>query len=176
MSLRRLWAVWRMPYIKLIASRSNEECIFCTLPAENKDEENFILYRSDYCFIILNKYPYNPGHLMVAPYRHVANLDELTDEEALDMWRLIRLSILTLRKAMNPEGFNVGANIGKAAGAGFEGHVHIHIVPRWKGDTNFMPVIGNTKVVSDALRNTYYELKEVLNDVLKELLLEKPSR
>ncbi len=176
MSLRRLWAVWRMPYIKLIASRGNEECIFCTLPSAGRDEENFILYRSSYCFIIMNKYPYNPGHLMVAPYRHVASLDELTEEEALDMWRLIRISMLALRKAMNPEGFNIGANIGKAAGAGFEGHVHIHIVPRWKGDTNFMPVISNTKVVSDALRNTYYELKEALEEVLKEFILEKSSR
>jgi len=169
LSLRRLWAVWRMPYIKLLATEAGKECIFCTLPAEGRDEENLILHRSDHCFIILNKYPYNPGHLMVAPYRHVASIEDLTEEEATDMWRLIRLSMLTLRRAMNPEGFNVGANIGKAAGAGFEGHVHIHIVPRWNGDTNFMPVIGNTKVVSDALRNTYIELKKALSEVLKEL-------
>lgn len=169
MSLRRLWAVWRMPYIKLLATEAGRECIFCTLPREEKDEDNLILYRSNKCFIILNKYPYNPGHLMVAPYRHVASIEELTMEEAEDMWKLIRLSIITLRRAMNPEGFNVGANIGRAAGAGFEGHVHIHIVPRWNGDTNFMPVIGNTKVVSDALRNTYKELKGVLSDVLEEL-------
>ncbi len=169
MSLRRLWAVWRMPYIKLLATEGEKECIFCTLPAEGRDEENLILHRSEHCFIILNKYPYNPGHLMVAPYRHVASIEDLTEDEAKDMWRLIRLSMLTLRRAMNPEGFNVGANIGKAAGAGFEGHVHIHIVPRWNGDTNFMPVIGNTKVVSDALRNTYTELKKALSEILEEL-------
>ncbi|MDK2373002.1 MAG: HIT domain-containing protein [Candidatus Korarchaeota archaeon] len=157
-----------MPYIKLLATEGEKECIFCTLPAEGRDEENLILHRSEHCFIILNKYPYNPGHLMVAPYRHVASIEDLTEDEAKDMWRLIRLSMLTLRRAMNPEGFNVGANIGKAAGAGFEGHVHIHIVPRWNGDTNFMPVIGNTKVVSDALRNTYTELKKALSEVLEE--------
>ncbi|MDK2384722.1 MAG: HIT domain-containing protein [Candidatus Korarchaeota archaeon] len=158
-----------MPYIKLLATEGEKECIFCTLPAEGRDEENLILHRSEHCFIILNKYPYNPGHLMVAPYRHVASIEDLTEDEAKDMWRLIRLSMLTLRRAMNPEGFNVGANIGKAAGAGFEGHVHIHIVPRWNGDTNFMPVIGNTKVVSDALRNTYTELKKALSEILEEL-------
>ncbi len=175
MSLRRLWAVWRMPYIKLLASEGSKECIFCTLPAAKNDKENLILYRSELCFIILNKYPYNPGHLMVAPYRHVASLDELSDEEAIDLWILVKLAMLTLRRAMSPEGFNVGANIGKAAGAGFEGHVHVHIVPRWNGDTNFMPVISNTKVVSDALRNTYEELRESLQEVLRDMGIRRPS-
>ena len=166
MSLRRLWAVWRMPYIKLLASEEGRECIFCTLPAMKKDRENLILYRSELSFILMNRYPYNPGHLMIAPYRHVGDVDKLTDDEAADIWRLIKLSILTLKRAMNPEGFNIGANIGKAAGAGFDGHVHIHVVPRWSGDTNFMPLIGNTKVVSDALHNTYDELKKALEEVL----------
>lgn len=165
MSLRRLWAVWRMPYIKLLASGEGKECIFCTLPKGNSDRENLILHRSTLSFIMLNKYPYNPGHLMVAPYRHVANLDELSDEEIMDIWRLLKLSVEALKKAMNPDGFNVGMNIGKAAGAGFEGHLHIHVVPRWVGDANFMPILGNTKVISEALSNTYDELKRVLDEI-----------
>ena len=168
MSLRRLWAVWRMPYIKLLSTEAVKECIFCTLPREGADDRNLILHRSEYAYIIMNKYPYNPGHLMVAPYRHVANIEELTDDEASDMWKLIKLSIRALKRLMRPEGFNIGANIGKAAGAGFEGHVHIHIVPRWNGDTNFMPVISNIKVVSDALRNTYTELKAVMDELVFE--------
>ncbi|MEM0016931.1 MAG: HIT domain-containing protein [Candidatus Korarchaeum sp.] len=163
MSLRRLWAVWRMPYIKLLASEGEKECIFCTLPREGRDRDNLILHRSNLSFIILNKYPYNPGHLMVAPYRHVANLDELEDEELMDVMELLRLSVRILRRAMGPDGFNIGMNIGRAAGAGFEGHIHIHVVPRWVGDANFMPILGNTKVISEALSNTYDELKKVLN-------------
>lgn len=167
MSLRRLWAVWRMPYIKLLASEGEKECIFCTLPRENRDKDNLILHRSEHSFIILNKYPYNPGHLMVAPYRHVANLDELEDEELVEVMELLRLSVKVLRRAMSPDGFNIGMNIGKAAGAGFEGHIHIHVVPRWVGDANFMPILANTKVISEALSNTYDELKRVLNGVGK---------
>ncbi len=168
MSLRRLWAVWRMPYIKLLSSQQEKECIFCTLPQSEDMRKALILYKTSKAFIIMNKYPYNPGHLMVAPLRHVAQMDELTDEEAKHIWYLLKLAIKTLKRAMSPEGFNVGANLGKAAGAGFEGHLHIHIVPRWNGDTNFMPVISNTKVVSDALHNTYDELKKVLDRILEE--------
>ncbi|MCS7103229.1 MAG: HIT domain-containing protein [Candidatus Korarchaeum sp.] len=163
--MRRLWAVWRMPYIKLLASEGEKECIFCTLPREGRDRDNLILYRSKLSFIILNKYPYNPGHLMVAPYRHVANLDELEDREVTDVMKLLRLSIRILKRAMSPEGFNIGMNIGKVAGAGFEGHIHIHVVPRWVGDANFMPILSNTKVISEALSNTYDELKKVLDGV-----------
>lgn len=165
MSLRRLWAVWRMPYIKLLMSEDERECIFCTLPKESRDRDNLILHRSVHSFIILNKYPYNPGHLMVAPYRHVANLDELEEEELMDVMELLRLSVKVLRRAMSPDGFNIGMNIGRAAGAGFEGHIHIHVVPRWVGDANFMPILANTKVISEALSNTYDELKRVLNGV-----------
>lgn len=156
-----------MPYIRLLSSEGEKECIFCTLPREDRDRDNLILHRSRHSFIILNKYPYNPGHLMVAPYRHVANLDELGDEELMDVMELLRLSVRILRKAMSPDGFNIGMNIGKAAGAGFEGHVHIHVVPRWVGDANFMPILGNTKVISEALSNTYDELKKVLDSVGK---------
>lgn len=167
MSLRRLWAVWRMPYIKLLASEGEKECIFCTLPREGRerDRDNLILHRSKFSFIMLNKYPYNPGHLMVAPYRHVANLDELDEEETADIMELLKLSVRVLKRAMSPDGFNIGMNIGKAAGAGFEGHIHIHVVPRWVGDANFMPILGNTKVISEALSNTYDELKRVLDGI-----------
>jgi ATP adenylyltransferase len=166
LSLRRLWAIWRMPYIKLLASEGGKECIFCKLPKENSDKENLILHRSSNSFMIMNKYPYNPGHLMVAPYRHVANLDELNDDELIDIMNLVRLSIRILKEAMRPDGFNIGMNVGKAAGAGFEGHIHIHIVPRWIGDANFMPIVSNTKVISEALSSTYDELKRVLDDLI----------
>ncbi len=166
MSLRRLWAIWRMPYIKLLASEGGKECIFCKLPKENRDRENLILHRSSSSFIIMNKYPYNPGHLMVAPYRHVANLDELSDDELIDVMNLVRISIRVLKETMSPDGFNIGMNVGKAAGAGFEGHIHIHIVPRWVGDANFMPILGNTKVISEALSNTYDELKKALDNLI----------
>jgi len=166
LSLRRLWAIWRMPYIKLLASEGGKECIFCKLPKENRDRENLILHRSSSSFIIMNKYPYNPGHLMVAPYRHVANLDELSDDELIDVMNLVRISIRVLKETMSPDGFNIGMNVGKAAGAGFEGHIHIHIVPRWVGDANFMPILGNTKVISEALSNTYDELKKALDNLI----------
>ena len=135
-------------------------CIFCDFPKENKDAEHHILYRSKYCFVILNAFPYNSGHLMVVPYRHVANYDELSVDEILDMHDLASRSIQMMRKTLNPQGFNMGINMGKVAGAGFDGHVHLHIVPRWNGDTNFMPVISDTRVVPEALSATYHKFLE----------------
>ena len=154
--MEQIWAPWRMEYIRMEKPKG---CILCQKPRENSDEANYILYRGKWNFIILNSFPYNPGHLMVAPYRH-ANLEELTDEEMVEHFDIVRRSTTALRRILNPHGFNIGINIGKAAGVGIEDHFHTHIVPRWDGDTNFMPVISHTRVVPEALASTYRRLKE----------------
>jgi len=136
-----------------------EGCILCDKPKQKDDVANYILYRADKNFVILNSYPYNPGHLMIAPYRHVANLEELTDEERREHFEIVSRSVKILREVFNPAGFNIGMNLGKIAGAGIDDHVHTHIVPRWQGDTNFMPVIADTRVMPEALTETYKKLK-----------------
>lgn len=137
-----------------------EGCIFCDKPKENRDEENYILYRGKRNFIILNNYPYNPGHLMVVPYRHVSSLEELSKEERYEHSDMITKAVEILKKALNPDGFNVGMNLGEGAGAGIKEHLHTHVVPRWEEDTNYMPVIADTKVIPEALDSTYKKLKE----------------
>jgi len=133
-------------------------CILCDKPAENDDARNFILYRGDKNFIILNGYPYNPGHLMVAPYRHVAALDGMTDEERDEHFSIVSRALGILREVFNPGGFNIGVNLGRVAGAGIDDHTHTHIVPRWQGDTNFMPLLANVNVLSEGLVDTYNQL------------------
>jgi ATP adenylyltransferase len=133
-------------------------CIFCEKSAQNDDVANYILYRGDKNFVIMNSYPYNPGHLMVASYRHACNLEELTDEELLDHFKMVCRSSSVLREVFSPAGFNIGINTGRVAGAGIEGHVHTHIVPRWQGDTNFMPVLADARVIPEALAETYEKL------------------
>ena len=140
-----------------------EGCIFCKKPAEEKDEENFILYRGKRVFVLMNIYPYNNGHLMVAPYRHIGDFNGLDDEELLEMMQVVKRCLEILREKMNPNGFNIGMNLGRVAGAGFEEHLHIHIVPRWNGDTNFMPVLADTKVIPISLREAYKLLKDGFN-------------
>ena len=158
-----LWAPWRMKYIE---SPKREACVFCVSENEEKDRENLIVYRGSKSFIIMNKYPYNTGHVMIAPYKHVGDLTLLTDEELLDLMRNVNLSIKILREALKPEGFNIGINMGRAAGAGIEDHVHIHVVPRWLGDTNFMPVISQIKVMPELLETTYNKLREALSKLI----------
>ena len=155
-----LWAPWRMKYIE---SPRRETCIFCIGDDESKDKENLVVYRGSKSFIIMNRYPYNTGHLMIAPYRHVGDLTQLSDEELLDLMKNVNLSIKILRETFKPEGFNIGVNIGRVAGAGIEDHVHIHVVPRWAGDTNFMPTIAQVKVIPELLETTYNKLKEALS-------------
>ncbi len=157
--MERLWAPWRIEYVRM---EKIEECIFCKFPRESEDEKNLILHRGKHAFIIMNNYPYNPGHVMVAPYRHVANLEELSEDEVLEMHELSALAIKAIKMAMKPQGFNIGINIGRVAGAGIEGHIHIHIVPRWNGDTNFMPVLADTKVIVQEIRENYRELKRAI--------------
>ena len=154
--MERIWAPWRIEYIE----RAKEGgCILCQKPRENNDEANFILYRGQNNFIILNAFPYNPGHLMVAPYRHIANLQDLTDDEIKEHLDVVKRAVKLLTEVLKPAGFNIGLNIGKVAGAGIEYHLHTHIVPRWQGDVNFMPVLSDTRVISEALAATYKKLK-----------------
>jgi len=153
--MKQLWAPWRMEYIK---SEKSGECIFCSLPREDDDAKNYILHRGQSAFIIMNIFPYNCAHLMVSPFRHVGCLTEQDTSETTESNLLTRKCIEILRAVINPDGFNIGYNIGKAAGAGYDEHVHCHIVPRWTGDTNFMPVLGETKVHPEHLKSTYNKL------------------
>ncbi len=151
-----LWAPWRMEYILQEAEKG---CIFCDKPKETADRDNLILYRGETTFVIMNRYPYNNGHLMVVPLRHLADLGEMNAEERLEMMSLTASCVEILRTAIHPQGFNIGMNLGAIAGAGIDDHLHMHIVPRWQADTNFMPIIGHTKVVSEGLWETYDRLR-----------------
>ena len=131
----------------------------CDKPAEKNDRENYILYRGRHNFIILNAYPYTPGHLMVAPYRHIGNITEADAKEAKEHFELIQLCVKLLTQTMKPDGFNIGMNLGKVAGAGLEGHIHMHIVPRWNGDNNYMSVVADTRVLSEGLASHIQEAK-----------------
>jgi ATP adenylyltransferase len=153
--MKQLWAPWRMEYVK---SEKSGQCIFCSLPKENDDTNNYILHRGQSAFIIMNIFPYNSAHIMVSPFRHIGCLTAQDTEEIKEMNNLTLRSIEIFRAVINPEGFNVGYNIGKAAGAGYDEHIHCHIVPRWTGDTNFMPVLGETKVHPEHLKTTYEKL------------------
>ncbi|MCX5693380.1 MAG: HIT domain-containing protein [Candidatus Omnitrophica bacterium] len=146
----KLWAPWRSVFIKI---RKIKGCIFCV--KGKKDKDLFIIKRSKYSFAMLNIYPYNNGHIMVAPFRHIKDLKGLNDEELLDIIKLTRDMQALLEKKLKPHGFNIGINTGKAAGAGYKNHLHVHIVPRWKGDSNFMPVIADTKVMPQSLKELY---------------------
>ncbi|MFZ2643983.1 MAG: HIT domain-containing protein [Verrucomicrobiia bacterium] len=158
--MEQLWAPWRMQYIQsAIKNKSDEGCIFCTKSQASEDEKNFIIMRDKTCFAMMNLFPYNSGHLMVAPYKHTGELDDLTETELADLMVLTRRCKRLLTTVIKPEAFNIGINLGRVAGAGIADHVHIHIVPRWNGDTNFMPVIGETKVIPEALEPLYQRLQ-----------------
>ena len=153
-----LWATWRSEFI---LGEKEEGCPLCNaLAKENDSVENLIAYRGKTCFVILNKFPYNSGHLMICPYRHIRGLEMLTEEESNEMFALVRKSVELLQKVINPHTFNLGMNLGEASGAGIPEHLHMHIVPRWNGDTSFMMVTGKTKVVSVPLEPIYEALKK----------------
>lgn len=157
--MRYLFSPWRMKYIR----RNTEHvdgCIFCLYPQEDQDEKNLIVYRGKLAFVILNRYPYTSGHLMVVPYVHQPNFEVLDTETRSEIMELMTYSIQVLRRVYSPGGFNVGANIGTAAGAGIAPHVHFHIVPRWVGDTNFMSAAGNTRVLPEMLGDTYRRIRK----------------
>jgi ATP adenylyltransferase len=156
LAAERLWAPWRLQYIQ---GEKTDECIFCAKPAL-EDESALIVRRGDRCFVMLNAFPYTSGHVMVAPYEHTADLAELDEATALELMTLTQESIRAIRMAYSPEGFNVGANLGTVAGAGVADHLHFHVVPRWEGDTNFMSVIGEVRVLPESLEDTQRRLKE----------------
>ncbi len=168
MHLDILWAPWRSSYITSIVKGDDykSKCIFCELPKKD-DEDALILLRGKSCYAVMNAFPYNTGHLMVAPYRHVASLEDLDDNELLELMKIVNTAIRCLRLALRPDGFNIGVNIGRAAGAGFEHHVHVHIVPRWVGDANFMPVTAGVKVLPEALSDTYAKLRKALKELVE---------
>ncbi len=157
--MKHLWSPWRLEY--LTAPKSGE-CVFCHAAQSSNDRENLVLLRDERCFMILNRFPYNNGHFMVVPYDHVPTLENLDAETLTNMMLLLNRGLAALRAAMSPQGFNIGANLGHAAGAGIEEHVHLHAVPRWVGDTNFMPIIGNMRVVPETWQMTYDSLKAAL--------------
>jgi ATP adenylyltransferase len=155
--MKRIWAPWRMEYIR---NHEPGGCFLCDIIESKDDGENLVLKRADLCFAVMNRYPYNNGHLMIAPYRHADTLDAMTPEERAEMTELTNQAIRALTAAVHPHGFNIGLNIGEAAGAGLKDHIHQHIVPRWSGDTNFMPVLGETRVIPQALKELRDELEE----------------
>lgn len=159
--MKQLWAPWRMAYIES-GGGPEEGCIFCVKPAADRDEENLIVYRGSRVFVMMNKFPYNNGHLMIAPYQHVPTIEELDAETLTELMTTAQRVLAAMRAAFNPHGFNMGINQGVVAGAGIADHVHFHIVPRWNGDTNFMPVLADTKVMPDFIQNTARQLREQL--------------
>lgn len=156
--MKRLWAPWRMEYI--LSEGKHKTCLFCDISkgTKTKDKKNLILYRGKYCFVVMNRYPYNSGHLMVVPYFHTPTFDGLSDKVLFDFIKTVDKSVGILKKALMPDGFNMGLNFGKVAGAGMEQHMHLHIVPRWTGDTDSMPIISETRVVPEHLKKTYNKL------------------
>ena len=153
MTQKHLWAPWRVGYISSIRKVKSKSCLFC------RRQKEYILKSGRLSFSFLNRYPYNSGHLMIAPYRHVGRMEFLKREEWLEMLELINDSVARLENGMSPDGYNIGINVGRAAGAGIPGHLHLHIVPRWVGDTNFMPTLAGTKVISQSLASAYRLLK-----------------
>ncbi len=155
----RIWAPWRLEYVKDAAKDNEDECIFCAKPAADDDEANLIVHRGRLCFVILNLFPYTNGHLMVAPYEHTAALQDLDAETVAEMMALAQTAMRRLEEVYAPQGYNVGFNQGRIAGAGFENHIHMHVVARWGGDTNFMPVLADTRVMPQTPQQSYEALK-----------------
>lgn len=160
--MEALFAPWRSVYVQGVHKNDRVDCVFCAAWQEGDDEKHLVLARAEKTFVMMNLYPYNPGHTLIVPNRHVSRLQDLTKEERQEVMEwAVRLEG-ALKKAFNPDGINIGVNLGKAAGAGIEDHLHGHMVPRWNGDTNFMPVISGTKVISEALKESFRKLREAL--------------
>ncbi|MGQ9488746.1 MAG: HIT family protein [Armatimonadota bacterium] len=158
----RLWAPWRLQYVSSTREKP-EGCLFCLRAQEPCSAENMVLWRNEHALVMLNAFPYTNGHLMVAPVRHTADMNDLSDAELVAIARAVRDCVNLLKEAYRPDGFNIGVNLGRAAGAGIEDHIHWHIVPRWNGDTNFMPVLADVRVIPDSLENTYTKLRQLLS-------------
>jgi ATP adenylyltransferase len=155
--MRRIWAPWRVQYIH---TNNPSGCIFCDKPGEDKDRENLILWRGKLNFIIMNAFPYNAGHLLVVPYRHLGKPEDFSEEERNEHYATVIRAVAVLRAVTGTDNYNIGMNLGRVAGAGIADHIHTHIVPRWNGDNNFMPVIGETRVISESMEDIYRKLKE----------------
>jgi ATP adenylyltransferase len=155
--MNHIWSPWRMEYIE---SNKETECIFCIAQAQEDGAQNLIALRGEHSYAILNRYPYTSGHLMVVPFAHQAHLEDLDSSTRAEMMELTTRCITVLRKVYHPEAFNIGANIGESAGAGVKSHVHMHIVPRWGGDTNFMTVVGEVRVLPESLERTYERVRK----------------
>jgi ATP adenylyltransferase len=160
---KNLWAPWRMKYIKQLSKKT--DCFLCDYhKTSEKDAENFVLWRTANCIVTFNRYPYNNGHLLIAPVRHIADLSETTEAEQLEIMKLIIASQKALNLAIDPHGFNVGINLSRCAGAGLPGHVHVHVVPRWDGDTNFMHVCSDTDVISQSMEELYEMMTKISDE------------
>ena len=159
---KNMWAPWRIEYI---LGEKPGGCVLCDMPGMDADDRNFIVHRGAACYVIMNLYPYNSGHLMVVPLRHLSEYEDLTADERAESAELTARAVRALKKAMKPDGFNIGANLGKAAGAGIDEHLHVHIVPRWSGDVNFMTAVGGMRVIPQCLEETYRTLKEAFAGV-----------
>lgn len=162
MSLDHLWAAWRRHYIDTATDdeQDGDACVFCRIQDSGApDEETFVLWRGEHCLAILNAYPYTSGHLMVMPQRHVASLEDLGDGEAAELFDVLRRAVVAVKTAYGPDGLNVGANLGRAAGAGIPGHLHLHVLPRWAGDTNFMTAVAGARVLPEGLADSWRKLR-----------------
>lgn len=164
MTLERLWAGWRSDYLQTVtdggAPHDQPSCVFCRiLDSGAPDADTYVVWRGERCFAILNAYPYASGHLLVMPYRHVADLEALDDVEAAEVWAGVRASVVAIKAAYRPEGLNVGANLGRAAGAGVPGHLHLHVLPRWSGDSNFVTSVAEARVLPESLPTTYERVR-----------------
>jgi ATP adenylyltransferase len=168
--MERIWAPWRIDYV--LQKEREPGCIFCTKPASDRDDENLIVHRGSAAFVMMNKFPYNNGHLLVAPYSHISDICSLTAEENSLLTQEVCRAIQALRTTMRAEGFNVGLNLGEVAGAGIEEHLHYHVVPRWTGDTNIMPVLADIKVIPEHLLSTCKRLREGFRELYPETLEE----
>ena len=161
----QLWAPWRIGYVR---SEKRDGCLFCEKSQADDDRRNLVPARGELCFVLLNTFPYNNGHVMVAPYEHAADLEALSAEQCAELMQLVQRSVEALKLKFRPDGFNVGWNLGTVAGAGIADHLHIHIVPRWNGDTSFMPVLSDTSVVCQSLEAAYEELTEAFSEIASQ--------
>ena len=165
--MERVWAPWRGEYINNPLSSDSSKCIFCEFVAVKPDKSNLVLYKNEFGFVVMNKYPYNNGHVMVIPNKHTDCFDSLNEKEYAGFSELLRTTVKVLKHVYNPQGMNIGMNMGRVAGAGVDTHIHYHIVPRWNGDTNFMPVLSDTKIISEHLLDTYDKLSKGFKEVVK---------
>lgn len=170
--MKRMWSPWRSAYIETFKDPPQKDksgkSIFTLALEANDDDKHYIVWRGKYCFVIMNLYPYNSGHVLIVPYRQTSRFEDLSDAEMLEVMKTTRKAVQALDAEMHPEGFNFGANLGRASGAGVHEHIHFHVVPRWNGDTNFMPVLTDTKVISEDMKSTLYKLRRAFGTPVKK--------